>query len=70
MLSRGGTRILRLVSWARRPSHPEPPEPPEPPLPPDLEPGTTRQAVLERLARHEISAQEAAVAIRALGRNR
>jgi len=49
---------------------PEPPEPPEPPLPPDLEPGTTRQAVLERLARHEISAQEAAVAIRALGRNR
>jgi hypothetical protein len=30
----------------------------------------TRQSVLERLARHEISAEEAAQAIRALGRNR
>jgi hypothetical protein len=29
-----------------------------------------RQAVLERLARHEIGAEEAAAAIRALGRNR
>ena len=31
--------------------------------------GTTRQAILERLARHEISAEDAAAAIRALGRN-
>jgi hypothetical protein len=30
----------------------------------------TRQAILERLARHEIGAEEAAAAIRALGRNR
>jgi hypothetical protein len=30
----------------------------------------TRQAILERLARHEISADEAATAIRALGKNR
>ena len=30
----------------------------------------TRQAILERLARHEIGAEEAATAIRALGRNR
>jgi hypothetical protein len=30
----------------------------------------TRQEILERLARHEIGAEEAAVAIRALGRNR
>jgi hypothetical protein len=29
-----------------------------------------RQAILERLARHEIGAEEAAAAIRALGRNR
>jgi hypothetical protein len=31
---------------------------------------STRQTILERLARHEIDAQEAALAIRALGRNR
>ena len=39
---------------------------------PDAEPptdGTTREAILERLARHEISAEEAATAIRALGRS-
>ena len=30
----------------------------------------TRQEILERLARHEIGAEEAALAIRALGRNR
>ena len=30
----------------------------------------SRQAILERLARHEIGADEAAAAIRALGRNR
>jgi hypothetical protein len=30
----------------------------------------TRQDILERLARHEIGAEEAATAIRALGRNR
>jgi hypothetical protein len=33
-------------------------------------PTESRQAVLERLARHEISAEEAALAIRAIGRNR
>jgi hypothetical protein len=32
--------------------------------------GDPRQAILERLARHEIGAEEAASAIRALGRNR
>jgi hypothetical protein len=32
--------------------------------------GETRTAILERLARHEISAEDAALAIRALGRNR
>jgi hypothetical protein len=32
--------------------------------------GDARQAILERLARHEIGAEEAAAAIRALGRNR
>jgi hypothetical protein len=32
--------------------------------------GDPRQAILERLARHEIGAEEAAAAIRALGRNR
>jgi len=32
--------------------------------------GETRQAILERVARHEIGAEEAALAIRALGRNR
>jgi hypothetical protein len=34
------------------------------------EPADPRQAILERLARHEIGAEEAAAAIRALGRNR
>jgi hypothetical protein len=34
------------------------------------EPPATRQEILERLARHEISADAAATAIRALGRNR
>ncbi|HSL32205.1 MAG TPA: DUF2089 domain-containing protein [Candidatus Limnocylindrales bacterium] len=33
-------------------------------------PAESRQAILERLARHEIGAEEAALAIRALGRNR
>jgi hypothetical protein len=33
-------------------------------------PAATRQEVLEQLARHEISAEAAATAIRALGRNR
>jgi len=33
-------------------------------------PSATRQQILERLARHEIGAEEAATAIRALGRNR
>ena len=33
-------------------------------------PSATRQEILEQLARHEISAEEAASAIRALGRNR
>jgi hypothetical protein len=32
--------------------------------------GDSRQAILERLVRHEIGAEEAALAIRALGRNR
>jgi hypothetical protein len=31
--------------------------------------GATREAILERLARHEITAEEAATAIRALGRS-
>jgi len=36
----------------------------------DATPATSRQDVLERLARHEIGAEEAAAAIRALGRTR
>jgi hypothetical protein len=36
----------------------------------DAPPAQTRQEILERLARHEIVAEEAAAAIRALGRNR
>lgn len=34
------------------------------------ESGTSRQEILERLARHELTADEAAIAIRALGSNR
>ena len=34
------------------------------------EPGLTREMILERLARHEITAEDAAQAIRALGRTR
>ena len=37
---------------------------------PSAGPAATRQTILERLARHEIDAREAASAIRALGRNR
>jgi hypothetical protein len=42
----------------------------EPAPEPTREAGGARQAILEKLARHEISADEAAAAIRALGRNR
>ena len=35
----------------------------------DAAPPQTRESILERLARHEISAEDAATAIRALGRN-
>jgi len=42
----------------------------EPPQQPAADPADPRQAILERLARHEIGAEEAAAAIRALGRNR
>jgi hypothetical protein len=34
-----------------------------------LDPATARQSILERLARHEIDAEDAAAQIRALGRN-
>jgi len=37
---------------------------------PSIEPGQTREAILELLARREISAEDAAQAIRALGRSR
>jgi hypothetical protein len=37
---------------------------------PPVDRGAARQAILERLAKHEIGAEEAAMAIRALGRNR
>jgi hypothetical protein len=37
---------------------------------PAVEPGASRQQILERLARHEITADEAASAIRSLGRDR
>jgi hypothetical protein len=44
---------------------------PEDTTPPaTAETGDPRQTILERLARHEIGAEEAAAAIRALGRNR
>ncbi len=37
---------------------------------PPVEAGETRESILERLARHEMSAEDAAQAIRALGRTR
>jgi hypothetical protein len=37
---------------------------------PEARPVDTREAILERLARHEITAEDAATAIRSLGRNR
>lgn len=43
-------------------------EPDAGPVPPTEDPGTTRQTVLERLARHEITAEAAAAAIRTLRR--
>lgn len=42
----------------------------DPPTAPSAAAGDSRQAILERLARHEIGAEEAAVAIRKLGRTR
>lgn len=41
----------------------------EPPAESAADRAAARQAVLERLARHEISAEDAAAAIRSLGRN-
>jgi hypothetical protein len=50
-------------------SRPEEPDDGEAAAPaPAEDPGTTRQAVLERLARHEITAEAAAAAIRTLRR--
>ena len=45
-------------------------EPDEPDTSSSAPAGASRQEILERLARHEITAIEAAAAIRALGRNR
>ncbi len=45
-------------------------DPADEPAPQDGPAGDPRQVILERLARHEIGAEEAATAIRALGRNR
>jgi hypothetical protein len=42
----------------------------EPATTPPAEPAASRQGILERLARHEISAEEAAAAIRELGGRR
>jgi hypothetical protein len=42
----------------------------EAPAKPPAPAGGSRQEILERLARHDIGAEEAAAAIRALGRNR
>ena len=42
---------------------------PERPAASPVDRATARQAILERLARHEISAEDAAAAIRQLGRN-
>jgi hypothetical protein len=57
--------LVRALGFGPRPSE----ETPEP-EPPTSAPGATRQEILERLARHEITAEQAAVAIRELGNER
>ena len=57
--------LVRALGFGPRAETDEAEEPAQPAEP---APGRTRAEVLEALARHEISAEDAAVAIRALGR--
>jgi hypothetical protein len=50
--------LLRVLGLADGPA-PEPPQPPEPQVDPEQ-----RRSVLERLARHELTAEQAAAALR------
>jgi hypothetical protein len=58
--------LIRALGFGPRPTDASEEAPEEP----ATTAGTTRQEILERLARHEISAEQAAVAIRALGSDR
>jgi hypothetical protein len=59
--------LVRALGFGPRGDEDTPDEPATAPAAPVA---TSRQAILEQLARHEIGAEEAALAIRALGRNR
>jgi hypothetical protein len=59
--------LVRALGFGPRAS--DEPEPETPEAPP-AQPQPTRQEILERLARHEITAEEAAAAIRAIGGGR
>ncbi len=59
--------LVRALGFGPR-ADAEAEEPADPTISP-VERAGARQAILERLARHEISAEDAAAAIRALGRN-
>lgn len=63
--SRVEALVRALGFGARADTDEDPGAGPQPPA----DRATARQSILERLARHEISADEAAAAIRALGRN-
>ena len=64
--------LVRALGFGPRDGAPddEPPEPPATPVPTDDDIARGRREILERLARHELSAEDAATAIRTLGRTR
>lgn len=62
-------RVEALVRALGLPERPAPPDEDQPPEPSADEVLAARQSILERLARHEMTADDAAAAIRSLGRN-
>jgi hypothetical protein len=62
--------LVRALGFGPRDGGVEDEAPEPPPVAPDDDIAQGRREILERLARHEVTAEDAAAAIRALGRTR